>query len=835
MLVSRFLGLVLGSALLLGASAAPADAAPASVDGRYAIAGGCFALRSQALGRLVAKSADGGYAASAEQVAGAEPFRMQATDLAKYLFYGPRADFLGTDSQGKVTSAPTPSETADWRVEDAGAGAFRITLPSGKVLSASPGSGALVATDAMAAGPQSEFSFVKAGGCAVYPEIDTNTVGEPARGATPFGDVTGYMDGILHLMAFEFIGGSLHCGRPWHPYGVAYALVDCPDHAPNGLGAAAENALSFGNPVHTHDPSGWPTFTGWPTAPSLTHEQVYYKWLERAWRGGQRLIVDVMVDNAALCEVYPLKRNPCDEMNTARLEIADSYKLQDYIDAQSGGPGKGWFRIVTTPFQARQVANEGKLAVVLGMETSRLFGCRLLNDVPQCDRAQIDRGLEEFSRLGVRSLQLVNKFDNALTGVAADAGTTGIVINSGNRNETGHYWQLQTCTGPGEDREQTAALPSDDESAFARGLAAFAPPGTLPVYPPAPHCNQRGLTDLGDYLIRRMMQRGMIIDLDHTSVLGRNQALSIIEAARYSGVISTHGWSTPDSFPRIYKLGGMVTPYAGDSTGFVKEWKQDRVLTDKRFGFPFGYGSDISGLGAQGNPRGKNAPNPVTYPFKSLDGAVTLNRQTSGQRVWDVNTDGVAQYGLYPDWIQDLRKLAGDQIVNDLSHGAEGYISMWERAQGVPAQHCQPARGRLTQHGLARLLLGASNEALLRSAGQPLTRPGYTWTYCANARDGRPAGQLITVLDPAGTVSLVASTGREHDAANVHAGERVGKLPRSARRYGANAFVSDAGGGTRFVFGTRKGRIRFVGVATKAASYSRTRLHGYLKLAGLSP
>ena len=23
------------------------------------------------------------------------------------------------------------------------------------------------------------------------------------------------------------------------------------------------------------------------------------------------------------------------------------------------------------------------------------------------------------------------------------------------------------------------------------------PPGTLPAYPPAPHCNTRGLTDLG--------------------------------------------------------------------------------------------------------------------------------------------------------------------------------------------------------------------------------------------------------------------------------------------------------------------------------------------------
>ena len=57
----------------------------------------------------------------------------------------------------------------------------------------------------------------------------------------------------MHMMAFEFLGGRVHCGRPWHPYGVAYALVDCPDHEPGGAGAVVENTLSYGNPVGTHD------------------------------------------------------------------------------------------------------------------------------------------------------------------------------------------------------------------------------------------------------------------------------------------------------------------------------------------------------------------------------------------------------------------------------------------------------------------------------------------------------------------------------------------------------------------------------------------------------
>jgi hypothetical protein len=51
--------------------------------------------------------------------------------------------------------------------------------------------------------------------------------------------------------------------------------------------------------------------------------------------------------------------------------------MERYIDAQSGGPGKGWFRVVETPKQARAVILEGKMAVVLGIEISNLFDCFL--------------------------------------------------------------------------------------------------------------------------------------------------------------------------------------------------------------------------------------------------------------------------------------------------------------------------------------------------------------------------------------------------------------------------------------------------------------------------
>ena len=102
-----------------------------------------------------------------------------------------------------------------------------------------------------------------------------------------------------------------------------------------------ENTISYGNPVGFHDTTGWPTFKDWPNHESLTHEQSYYKWLERSWRAGQRVFVNLLVDNAVLCEAYPYKKNSCNEMDGVRLQARRMRELQDYIDAQHGGPGKG--------------------------------------------------------------------------------------------------------------------------------------------------------------------------------------------------------------------------------------------------------------------------------------------------------------------------------------------------------------------------------------------------------------------------------------------------------------------------------------------------------------
>src|SRR4051794_30564787 len=343
-----------------GRPAAPADAVGAppqapparslasapGQDRRYALANGCYALRSRSTGKDVVKDLTG-YRASAGSTGTAEGFRMQATALGSYLFYGKKNDFMaGSGNSVKPVGSPGPS--SDWRVDVSG-NAFKISLPSaGKVLALS--GDRLVLADS---GP-ALFTFEKSSGCAVYPEVETGATGSPLRGKTPWGEVKGLIDLHMHMMAFEFLGGRAHCGKPWSRYGAPDALQDCPDHtATNGCGAVLENVL-YGNPARCHDPGGWPTFKGWPDHKSLTHEQSYYRWVERSYMAGLRVFVNLFVENKVLCELYPLKKNSCNEMNSVRLQNRDIDALQDYIDAQYGGPRPRRVPAPAQPHPARQ-------------------------------------------------------------------------------------------------------------------------------------------------------------------------------------------------------------------------------------------------------------------------------------------------------------------------------------------------------------------------------------------------------------------------------------------------------------------------------------------------
>jgi hypothetical protein len=806
---------------------AAAGTSPAKAETRYSIAGGCFTLTSAQTGQAAP---------------GAAEQRMQATDLGSYLLYGSSLDFLASLGGDAVGRAAQPSPAADWTVEDAADSSFTLSPASAPNQVLAVVGGVLKLVPEGSSG-DTRFRFTPASGCADYPEAQLDVTGTPARGSSPYGEVRGFMDGHMHWMTFEYLGGNFHCGKPWDRYGIPYALPDCSSiEGPMGATAPMQNFLNYGNPAATHDTEQWPDFPQQANS-NLTYEGTYYRWIERVWMDGLRLIVMPVNENRELCMLQANRRNPCDEMNTVFKGIDDIEEMQDYVDAQAGGPGKGFFRIVRDPVEARRVINEGKMAVVLEVEVSEPFGCLGGGDVSKpatCDQQDIDDGLQALYDRGVRSSLLLNKFDNPLTGVRFDSGPVGALINAANKDSYGSFWSAETCQ-PDSPTDNTidGGVPG---GFIASQITALGVGGTAPTYPPAPHCNTRGLTDLGAHTVEKMMDMGMIINPDHMSQKAVDSTLTLAEQRNYSGVISPHGWMDPRNWPRIWNLGGMAFPSAsGSATNFVNEWHQLRPANTPYY-FGWGYGADLGGLAHQPDPLAPGDPNAVTYPFTSIDGATVVDRQKSGTRTFDYPTEGVAHYGLYADWLEEVRKIGGPQIAEDMLRGPEAYLQMWQRASGIyppgssgdsPAgpgkansgASCQRRRATFTRRGLGAIRVGLDSAALLQRAGEPLAR-ARAWTYCVR---GRANARATAVFDPGGKVALVASTAHGHTAFGVGPGADASRLDGIAEPAGHGLFTAPLGE-ARVAYLVRTGRVRAVAIGAGAAS-SRASLREYLGLA----
>ncbi|PTL59747.1 hypothetical protein [Paraconexibacter algicola] len=786
---SRVLVLLATAASVAGATAASAAAAgPAD---RYGFQGGCFTLTAP----------DGA------PVAG--PLRFQATRLGGYLLLTGDRRFLTATGDG-TTAAPGPSPAGDWTVAEVPGGGFRLSPATdpGRALGRDGTTVTASSAPAVRAAP--------AEGCPRLPEAELNATGTPARGTTSYGETRGFMDGHMHWMTYLYFGGRFHCGAPFHPYGITRALPDCEEiEGPRGAAAPFQNLLSYGSPVAPHSTAGYPTLDSWSRT-NLTYEGTYYKWVERVWMSGMRLMVMGVNENRILCLLQTNRDQPCDEMETVRRSVRSIRQMEEYVDALNGGPGKGWFRIVTDPFEARKVVNAGKMAVVLEMELSEPFGCSGV-EAPTCDAAKIDRDMAELHRLGVRSSLLVGKYDNPLGGVRFDEGTSGIIVNLGNRLSAGRWWDAKTC-------EPGTAL-TDNEVPTQGGPVpealkeAGVPGGTLPAYPPGPHCNTRGLTDLGAHAVRRLMERGWIVNPDHMSQAAVDATLTLAEAKGYSGVISPHSWMDPDNWPRLRRLGGLAYPQASSAGRFVERWKEYRPKDgESPFYFGWGFGADLGGLAEQGAPLPQDSPARVTYPFRSLDGRVTFERQRTGSRTFDYAREGVAHYGLYADWVEEVRKLGGPQIAEDLLRGTEAYLQMWERTNGIAPLTSREPRQRLTRRGLGTIRLGATPDALLRAAGQP-ERRGRAWTWGVRGARSVRSRAVAVVGARSGRVDLVASSAPGHEAAGVRPGTAAGALLRrpGVRRLTGGIVVRRAGA-TTYAYRVSRGRVQAVGVTTSRAA-----------------
>jgi microsomal dipeptidase-like Zn-dependent dipeptidase/PKD repeat protein len=544
-------------------------------------------------------------------------------------------------------------------------------------------------------------------------EPSTDRLNPPANASTdpsPTCALQGYADLHVHMFAEMAHGGAVLAGKAYapdpDPYGKSginqaleqdfttlASLVDtdgdavpapvlCPGYVDvidpnNGCQETffhGDHDALVGDPIGsflgTQDGAqsnlGAPVFNGWPRWSSTTHQQMYYKWLERAWQGGLRLITMLAVTNEALCRGsrHEAGTNCLDSMQPIDAQIAETKRFESFIDEQFGADAddQGWFRIVYTPAQARQVIAEGKLAVVLGIEVAELFNCKFPisqcdgsdgfisdcnfseetngrkpenEDVEACTPDYIRDKVQEYYDLGVRHVFPIHNFDNAFG--AAATWQDGIEV--GNRVVEDHWWRTENCFHDGYGfalgsftQALLALLKFDDEI------------GDIPTRFPIAHadCNELGLFPLGRVLIEELMAKGMLIDVDHVSNRAFDDILDMAEERDPPyPVVATHVLSfdlheqdvrherhrTRAQLERIRDVGGMIAAMLKDEvqdTGrkgerqtvdyAPAEVRDDCRYSSKTFAQAYAYavdvmeapvamGSDFNGVAGHFGPR----------------------------------------------------------------------------------------------------------------------------------------------------------------------------------------------------------------------------------------
>jgi microsomal dipeptidase-like Zn-dependent dipeptidase/uncharacterized protein (AIM24 family) len=570
-------------------------------------------------------------------------------------------------------------------------------------------------------------------------------------------DLRGFADMHSHEFANEAFGGYVVTGLPYGP--MSDALSEARDraghsnlHAFDILGGYL---AGYGGAI-TYPNDGFPNFTGWPSFFEVSHQKVHEEFLKRAVDGGLHLMVMMAVESPLLCDAIVNGggrtdgRDCNDEMSGIKRQIADAVAMQNYIDAEAGGPNLGWYRIVTTPDQARDVIRAGKLAVVLGVETSHLFNCHH----EPCDWSG---PLDELWALGVRHFFPIHQDKNAFGGPS--------------------YFQTSVQNGP--------ALLNVKAYTFPTVACNYTFPNKT-VTRGGGQCDALGLTATGKAFVAKLMNLGAVIDVDHMSDHSFADTLTIAEQLSYP-VVASHaglnaiqqrqgdheGQLTDAELARVRDVGGMigllsdpgdiysVGTYKGNGPkiphicGRSSETFAQPYLyaLEHAPGMAIGVGTDFNGPLRQLGPRfgayacngeraaGPDSINRLPSSFLARASNTVLTPFKTGNRTWDFNQDGLAHVGLLPDLIADLEVLGiPENDLEPLLYSAKGYVDVWQRAVDHSGRQLPPPEPPIAM---------ASSDGGLQMM---LDRSGRVWAR--NAFDGD-----WTLESPAGEVAISAGAG----------------------------------------------------------------------------
>jgi microsomal dipeptidase-like Zn-dependent dipeptidase len=510
-------------------------------------------------------------------------------------------------------------------------------------------------------------------------------------------------------------------------------------------GGPTVDALPCCRPLHTqllggygllphlcdsHHGWGSPSYGDWPRHDTTLHQQMHIEWTRRAFDSGLRLICALAVNNEMLADLAVGADH--DNADKASIEAQLVYIRQLVADHAD------WMALVLTPDEARRAIDDGKLAVLLGVEVDLLGGFCAPD---QCTRLQAADLAGWLHGLGVRVVTPMHLVDNAFGGCAIASDQFAILNHYLHRRYRGDASARFYDIDGQADAQSLAGveflLGRDPGLRAQRNAYAYAFPdyGSLGL---EGHVNAHGITDRGRELITAMMRYSLLIDVDHMSQRMRSEVLDLAERYAYP-LISTHtsfrelqlarrahdpdamhgvaneGSLRRDEISRIAALGGLVAPIT--HLGPVREYAHPAQIGDVHDagisafatvaeqdtshswahaylyalelmgGRGVAIGTDFNGLAQQPGPRfprgGQSVGSGRLRYGRDLIVMTqrVLERAVLGDRSYDLDEDGLAHYGMLPDFLRDIaNQLPDEGLLAAFYRSADDTIGCWDKA-----------------------------------------------------------------------------------------------------------------------------------------------------------
>ncbi|MBB6048511.1 membrane dipeptidase [Armatimonas rosea] len=536
----------------------------------------------------------------------------------------------------------------------------------------------------------------------------------------------------------------------------------------DAIAQLAYNAVeeSFGHRTggveHNHD--GWPRFN------SRTHQHMHEQWIRRSYDGGLRLMVAHVVNTELLGNLMPRGSRNVSDWDAINAQLTELEAL--------ARRNSSWMGIAKTPAEARRLIEQNKLALVLGVEVDSLGN---LSKKTNPTEADVLDELNTLYQRGVRHIFPIHLADNDLGGSAL----YNMIF------DLNHFALRGTLHPMRPDADARAAgveyrsmesfldLPSDMFSSLAQtsrrlGLDRLRLPGGMlldtatlleqvraikPDYASkSGHMNAQGLTPKGEAAIQRLMDLGMVIDIDHMSDLTQQRVLALAESraqgsvqgypliaghCSFRGLCTTHARTSdhhkvpcesdvsPQVMARLRALGGMVAPSTlgkdaqttsrldapGSSTSWATAY---RYAIQQMGGKSVALSTDMAmlgGLGPRFGPLGAHA----------MEGD-TLLQQTRGLtrlQAVDSQRSPVAYRTRLSDtrgyrWEGDAYERAGDRTYNADQRNAFQAVALGLGNKPLDALPLEPAGGPIFEWNL----LSATGSLLVEAARTIFDVPG---------------------------------------------------------------------------------------------------------------